>query len=131
MTFGGELAPQLVLVTKGPSAVSFGVENPERYSNVVIVQHNARKQFVSIENAGVDQFGTSDLAKALKSQSLFFITARQAGTGRYVSSRYERIDLDMILTKIGAACPFDAESLMADLRPRLRAERALSLSAGG
>jgi hypothetical protein len=29
--------------------------------------------------------------------------------------------------KIETACPFDAESLMTDLRPRLRAERALSL----
>jgi hypothetical protein len=53
--------------------------------------------------------------------------AKRTGAGGYVSSRYERIDFDTILMKIEAACPFDAESLMTDLRPRQRAERALSL----
>jgi hypothetical protein len=128
MTLGGDLAPRLALATQGRSLLSFGVENPERYSNVVVVQRSTRVPFATSDVASVDKFRNSSLAAALKSQRTFFITAKRTGAGGYVSSRYERIDFDMILTKIEAACPFDAESLMADLRPRLRAERALSLS---
>src|SRR5262245_4485272 len=127
MTLGGDLAPRLTLATQGQSLLSFGVENPERYSNVVVVQNSTRVPFASGDITSIDKFRNSSLAAALKSQRTFFITAKRTGAGGYVSSRYERVDFDMILTKIEAACPFDAESLMTDLRPRQRAERALSI----
>ncbi len=125
MTLGGGLAPRLTLETRGPSLLSFGVENPEWYSNVVIVHDGTRAPLASTDLADVDKFRKSGLAAALTSQSTFFITAKRNGAGGYVSSRYESIDFDVILTKIEAACLFDSESLMTDLRPRLRAERAL------
>ena len=128
MTLGGDLAPRLILATQGQSQLSFGVENPERYLNVAVVQNSTRVPFASTDIASVDKFRNSRLAAALKSQRTFFITAKRTDGGGYVSSRYERIDFDTILMKIEAACPFDAESLMTDLRPRQRAERALSLT---
>jgi hypothetical protein len=75
-----------------------------------------------------DQFRNFDLAKALQSGRPFFITGQMTG-GRYVSSRYEGIRFDQILARIEANCPFDAESLMADLSSRQRAESALFMPA--
>jgi hypothetical protein len=126
-TFGDNLAPRLTLVTSGASRLSFGVDGPAQYSNLVVVQNNVRRPLVGTDNASVEQFRLSDIGKALKLQQLFFITAQRSDSGKYVSSRYERIDLDAILVKIESACPFDAESLMTDLSSRERTERALSI----
>lgn len=128
MVLGDQFAPRLILVTNGQSHLSFGVENAGQYSNVVIVQNNTRKLLASLDNVGVEQFRASDLAKVLASQRLFFVTAKRNATGKYVSSRYERIDFDTVLAKVGMACPFDSESLVADLSQRESAERALSVS---
>lgn len=127
ITFGGSIAPHLILETKGQSQLSFGIENPEQYSNVVVVHHGMRVPLAKSGAANVDTFQSTSLATALKSETAFFVTATRDGGRGYVSSRYERIDFDKILTKMEAACAFDAESLLADLRPRLSAERSLSL----
>jgi hypothetical protein len=122
-----DLAPRLTLVAAG-AQLSFGIDRPAQYSNQVIVQNNSRQQFSMSSNASVDQFRLSDLGRALRSQRLFFITAQLSGSGKFVSSRYERIDFDAILVKVGSVCPFDAEILLADQSPRERAERSLSIS---
>jgi hypothetical protein len=127
-TFGGPLAPRLVIVTEGESRLSFGVENPAQYRSVVIVQENTRRPFVAVNNAGIGQFRFSYLAKALQSQRLFFVTAQRADRGGFVSSRYERVNFDAILAKVGSSCPFDAESLMADVSHREREEQGLGIS---
>jgi hypothetical protein len=126
-TLGGGLAPRLILETRDPSLLSFGVENPGWYSNVVVVHNGTRVPVAGTDLADVDKFRKSSLAAALRSQGTFFITARRVGAPGYVSSRYERVDFDVILAKIESGCLFDAESLMTDLRPRLLAERALSI----
>jgi hypothetical protein len=77
MTRGGELAPRLILATQGQSQLSFGVENPERYSNVVVVQNSTRVPFASADTTSVDKFRNSRLAAALKSQRTFL--SRQSG----------------------------------------------------
>ena len=128
-TLGDNLAPRLTLVTSGASRLSFGVDGPAQYSNLVIVQNNVRRPLVGTDNASIEQFRLSEIGKALKSQRLFFITAQRSDSGKYVSSRYERIDLDAILVKIESVCPFDTESLMTDLSSRERTERALSIPA--
>lgn len=124
---GGSLAPRLILETSDPSLLSFGVENPGWYSNVVVVQNGTRVPVAGTDLADVDKFRKSSLAAALRSQGTFFITAKRMGAPGYVSSRYERVDFDVILAKVESGCLFDAESLMTDLRPRLLAERALSI----
>jgi uncharacterized membrane protein len=128
MTFGDDLAPRLVLTTNGQSRLSFGIQNAGAYADAVIVQDNMRKPFAGSDNASADQFLASDLSKALGSKRLFFVTARRGKGGRYVSSRYEAVDFDAVLTRLEAACPFDAESLMADTSQRQKAEQALALS---
>jgi len=125
----GENAPRLTLVTSGAAQLSFGVEKPGQYSGLVIVQNNTRQPLVGADNASIEQFRVSDLGKAIRSQRLFFVTAQRSDSGKFVSSRYERIGFDAILAKVETACPFDAESLMTDLSARQRAEQALSISA--
>jgi hypothetical protein len=56
------------------------------------------------------------------------VTALRQDTGKYVSSRYEGVNFAAVLTTIERECPFDVESLMADLSDRERAERSLSIS---
>jgi hypothetical protein len=125
---GDNLAPRLTLVTAGTSRLSFGVDGPAQYSNLVMVQNNARRPLIGNDSGSAEQFRFSDIGKALRSQRLFFITAQRSDSGKFVSSRYERIDLDAIMAKVEAACPFDAESLMTDLASREQAERALLIS---
>jgi hypothetical protein len=126
-TLGDNLAPRLTLVTTGTSRLSFGVDGPAQYSNLVVVQNNARRPLIGNDSGSTEQFRASDIGKVLGSQRLFFVTAQRSDSGKYVSSRYERINLDAIMAKIEDACPFDAESLMTDLASRERAERALSI----
>jgi hypothetical protein len=128
-TLGGDLAPRLVMVTEGETRLSFGIEKPAQYSGAAIVQANTRRPFVGFDNAAIGQFRLSEIAKVVRSQRLFFVTARLSDGTKYVSSRYDPIDFDAILAKLGANCPFDAESLMADLSRREREERALGISA--
>jgi hypothetical protein len=127
-TFGDNLAPRLALVTSGASQLSFGIDRPSQYSSLVIVQNNIRRTFIGSDNASIEQFRLSDVGKVIRSQRLFFVTAQRSDSGKFVSSRYERIDFDAILANVEAACPFDAESLMINLSSRERAERALSIS---
>jgi hypothetical protein len=127
-TFGAELAPRIMMVTLGQARMSIGVERPAQYQNPVIVQDNVRRTLAGSGNFSSEQFRQSETGKAIRSQRLFFVTARHGDTGRYLSSRYERIDFDTLLAKIEANCPFDAESWMADVSARERTEGALSLS---
>lgn len=128
-SLGDDLAPQLALITSGQSRLSYGLAKPGQYTGAVIVQNNVRRPFASGDNLSGEQFRYSDLGRALKSQPFFFITAQQAGTARYVSSRYQGIDLQAILTRIETHCPFDAESMLSDVSSRQKAEQALSISA--
>lgn len=128
-SLGGDLAPQLVLMTSGQSRLSYGLNKSSQYAGAVIVQNNVRRPFANGDNLSGEQFRYSDLSKALKSQPLFFITAQQAGTTRYVSSRYQGIDLETILTRIETHCLFDAESMLSDVSSRQKAEQALSIPA--
>jgi hypothetical protein len=57
-TLGGDLAPRLTLATQGQSLLSFGVENPERYSNVVVVQNGARVPFARTDISVLTSSGT-------------------------------------------------------------------------
>lgn len=127
LAFGEPMAPKL-LITAAPSRLSWGVEKPGQYSSVAIVQGNTRRPFAGADNGSIDQFSTSEIGKAIKSGRLFFLTAQRTGTRSFVSSRYERIDLDAILARVETACPFDAESMMTSLSARESAERALSIS---
>jgi hypothetical protein len=126
-TLGDDLAPRLALVTAG-TQLSFGIDKPAQYSSQVIVQNNTRRVFGMTSNASVDQFRLSDIGKALRSQRLFFVTAQLSGSGKFVSSRYDRVDLDAILAKIGSVCPFDAEMFMADQSSQGGTERSLPIS---
>jgi len=125
---GDTQAPRLTLSTDGLARLSFGIENPAQYESTALVQNNARLPFIGGAGAAPQQFLSSDVGKAIKSQRLFFVTARRTDTGKFVSSRYERIDFDAILRRIEANCPFDAEALMSDTFERERAERALAVS---
>jgi len=127
-TSGDVLAPRLLVATSGQSRLSFGVEGPARYSGLVLVQDNMRRPFAGSENASIEEFRASGVGKAIASGRLFFVTAQRGDNGNFASSRYERINFDAILAKIESLCPFDAESLMTDLSPREKAERALSVS---
>ena len=127
-TLGDAQAPRLTLSTDGLARLSFGIENPAQYASTALVQNNARLPFGGGANAMPQQFLASDVGKAIKSQRLFFVTARRTDTGKFVSSRYERIDFDAILRRVEANCPFDAEALMSDMFERERAERALAVS---
>lgn len=124
----GEEAPRVTLTTTGVSQLSFGVDKPSRYANLVLVQNNNRRPLAAAENVTTDQFSLSDVGKGLKSKRVFFITAHLAGGSKFASSRYEGVDFDATLAKIEALCPFDAESLMADLSSRERAEQSLRIS---
>jgi hypothetical protein len=115
-------------VTTGAAQLSFGIDKPSQYTSQLIVQRNGRQPFATVESGTVDQFRASDIGKALKSRRLFFVTAQLAGGGKFVSSRYEGVDLDAILAKVEAVCPFDAESLMSDLSAREQGERTLRTS---
>jgi hypothetical protein len=127
-TLGDDLAPRLVLTTSGLARLSFGLDRAGQFSNPVLVQNNSRRSLTGAENAGIEQFRLSDIGKALRSGRPFFVTAQRSDTGKFVSSRYERIDFDAILARIEAACPFDAESLLSDAAPRQRTEQSLALS---
>lgn len=124
MTFGDQ-APRLIVKTTGPSRFSVGVENAERYQAAVIVQDNMRRPFLSIEDAERERFRTAETAKVLKSERLFFVTARHRTTLQFVSSRFDQIKFDAILEKVEQHCRFDAESFMSDTSSRQAAERAL------
>jgi uncharacterized membrane protein len=127
-TLGDAQAPRLTLVTDGLTRLSIGVDRAEQYQGTVTVQDNLRQPLPSTASASIEQFLSTDLAKALKSQRLFFITARRNDTGKLVSSRYERVDFDAILVRLEENCPFAAEALMTDVYPRERAERSLGVS---
>lgn len=128
LTFGESTAPRLVLVTNGLSRLSFGVERPSQYSGVVIVQDNMRRPSAAIENgSSLQQFRVSEIGKAISSGRLFFVTAQRSDTRDFVSSRYERIDFDAVLSRVELACSFDAENLMANTATRESAERMLSI----
>jgi hypothetical protein len=121
-------APRLMLLTDGLSRLSFGIEGAAQYESVAVVRNNTRTPLIGSTGVTAQQFLTSDMGKAVKSQRLFFVTARRVDSGQYVSSRYERIDFDAVLRRLEANCPFDAEALMSDIFERERAERALSVS---
>jgi hypothetical protein len=121
-------APRLMLLTDGLSRLSFGIEGAAQYEGVALVRNNTRTPLIGSTGVTAQQFLTSDMGKAVKSQRLFFVTARRVDSGKYVSSRYERIDFDAVLRRLEVNCPFDAEALMADIFERERAERALSVS---
>jgi hypothetical protein len=110
------------------SQLTFGIESETQYIEPVLVQRNVRHAIDSRATGTVQQFGRTDLAKALKSKRPFFITARRRDTSKFVSSRYDRIDFDAILSRIETNCPFDAETLMSDVSERERAERGLAVS---
>ena len=128
LTFGESAAPRLLLTAGAPSRLSWGVEKHGQYSTVTLVHNNTRRTVAGIESGSIDQFSASEIGKAIKSGRLFFLTAEQTGTKNLVSSRYERIDFDLILAKVETVCPFDAESLMTNLSSRESAERTLSIS---
>jgi hypothetical protein len=127
-TLGGAQAPRLALITTGPARLSFGIERFDQYRDVVIVRNNLRRPLQRTENVGLDQFANSDMAKALRSGRVFFVTARRIDSGQLVSSRYQPVAFDGILAQIETHCPFDAEALISDLSERERAERELGLS---
>ncbi len=128
-THGGALAPRLAFITDGMNRLSFGVENEAQFANAVFVQNNSRVAF-GTSKAGTQQFLTSEMGKMLRSQQLFFVTAKRSDSGKYVSSRYDNVDFDGLLRVIEQHCPFDAESMMSDATTsaRERAEQALRLS---
>lgn len=126
-SLGDGVAPRLTLVTTGTAQLSFGLDKSTQYVEQVIVQNNTRRPFAIAENASIEQFRNSDIGRAIKSRRLFFVTAQLAG-GKYVSSRYDRIDFDAILARIETFCPFDAESLMSDQSARQQGERSLRIS---
>ncbi|MGO9544774.1 MAG: DUF1036 domain-containing protein [Rhodomicrobium sp.] len=128
LTQGEDLAPRVMLVTSG-AALSFGVDKSAQYSSLTIVQHNMRRPILASATGSLSEFRNSEVGKALKSGQLFFVTGQLSAGGRFVSSRYEGVDFDAILSRIESNCPFDAESLMSDVSPRRSAERALALSA--
>jgi Domain of unknown function (DUF4189) len=128
-TLGAELAPRITLVALGQARMSVGIEKPAQYQIPVIVQNNVRRPLAGTDNFSSEQFRDSEIGRAIRSQQIFYVTARRGDTDKYVSSRYEPIDFDTVLAKIEANCPFDAESWMADVSTRERAERALLLSA--
>lgn len=127
-TLGVVSAPRLMLVTTGRSTLTFGLDRPSSYSSLTIVQHNTRRPFPASGNVTLEVFRDSQIAKALKSGQLFYITAQLSSTGEYVSSRFEDVGFDALLREIELNCPFDAESLMTDTSSRERAERDLALS---
>lgn len=127
-TLGDAQAPRLQLVTGGLEKVSIGLENGARLQDAEFVQNNVRKAFASVLDANVGQAKTSELWGALSSQKVFFVTAKSAETSKYVSSRYEGINTEFVLTKIEEYCPFFAEALMSDVSRRERAEQGLSLT---
>jgi hypothetical protein len=127
-SLGGTNSPRLVVTTEGLSRLSFGIEGSAQYDDVMLVRNNERRPLASVASATVAEFLASDAAKALRSQRPFSVTARRRDTGKLVSSRYDRLDLDSILRRVEANCPFDAEALMTDVSDRERAERALGLS---
>ena len=127
-TLGDDQAPRLIITTSGQSRLSVGVDRPDQYQIAMIARDNARRPFVNANNLTLDQFRQSEIWKALTAQRPFFVTARRAGTGKYVSSRYEKIDFDAILGQVEIHCPFDADSLMSDSSARERSEQALAIS---
>ncbi|EJN13185.1 hypothetical protein PMI42_03477 [Bradyrhizobium sp. YR681] len=128
-TRDGDLAPQLSLVTSGQSRLSLDLAMAGQYSAPVVVQNNIRRPFARADNVSTEQFRLSDIGRTLASRRLFFVTAQRLDNAKYASGRYERLDFDALLARIEAHCPFDAESLMADIAARQRAEQSLSISA--
>ena len=124
---GGENAPRLALTLSGQSRMVLGLSNSRQYRTPALVQGNVRKPFLGVDITSPEDLRTYDAAKALRSKRPFFVTARLE-SGAYVSSRYERLDLDVMLGKIEEHCPFDAENLMLDVSSRERRERSLSVS---
>ena len=122
------MAPRLVLTATGRSTLTLGVDRPASYSSLTLVQHNIRWPFLASSNINLEVFRDSQIAKALKSGQLFYITAQLRSTGEYVSSRFDDVGFDAILREIQFNCPFDAESLMNDTSSGERAERDLALS---
>jgi hypothetical protein len=98
--------PRLMLLTDGPSRLSFGIENATQYEGVALVRSNTRTPLIGSTGVTAQQFLVSDVGKAIQSQRLFFVTARRVDSGRYVSSRYERIDFDAVQRRIEANCAF-------------------------
>jgi hypothetical protein len=98
--------PRLMLLTDGPSRLSFGIESATQFEGVALVRNNARTPLIGSTGVTAQQFLISDVGKAIQSQRLFFVTARRVDSGRYVSSRYERIDFDAIQRRIEANCAF-------------------------
>lgn len=127
-TVGDDLAARLALVAADQFRLSLNIEQLGQYSSPVIVQNNVRLPFVPADGVSAEQFQRSDLGKILKSQRTFFVTAQRRDSGKYVSSRYDRLDLDAVLGKIETYCSFDVESLLTDLLSRQRVEQALSIS---
>ena len=99
-------APRLMLLTDGLSRLSFGIEGAAQYESVAVVRNNTRMPLIGSTGVTAQQFLTSDMGKAVKSQRLFFVTARRVDSGKYVSSRYERIDFDAVQRRIEANCAF-------------------------
>lgn len=128
MTLGDAAAPRLQLSTSGLDKLSIGVENPVRFQDTEFVQNNIRRSFSYTSDASAEQVKVSDIWKAMRSQALFHVTAKNAETGKYVSSRYDGINMEVVLLKLEEHCPFDAEALMSDVSRRERAEQALALS---
>ena len=126
-TLGDEAAPRLVLVTSGRSRIEVKLDGKAPLGEPTFVQDNVRSPFEFKTDGSIDAFRTSSVGQAIMSGQVFFITARLSD-GTYVSSRYDAIDFDAVLTRIQASCPFDAEVLMSSLNDRRLEERALNLS---
>ena len=128
MTLGDTAAPRLQMSTSGLDKLSIGVENPVRFQDLEFVHNNVRRSFSYTSDATADQVKASEIWKAMRSQALFHVTGKSSEGGKYVSSRYDGINMEVVLLKLEEHCPFDAEALMADVSRRERAEQALSLS---
>jgi hypothetical protein len=95
-----------MLLTDGPSRLSFGIENATQYEGVALVRSNTRTPLIGSTGVTAQQFLVSDAGKAIQSQRLFFVTARRVDSGKYISSRYERIDFEAVQRRIEANCAF-------------------------
>ena len=98
--------PRLMLLTDGPTRMSFGIENATQFQAVALVRNNARTPLIGSTGVTAQQFLTSDVGKAIQSQRVFFVTARRVDFGKYVSSRYERMDFEAVQRRVESNCAF-------------------------
>ncbi|EJN13173.1 hypothetical protein PMI42_03465 [Bradyrhizobium sp. YR681] len=128
VAFNADLAPTLRLVTRGLDRVDLVVGEARLHAEIQLVQNNVRRPVSTRENIPVAELKNSELWKSIGSQKVFFLTARLTEDRGHASGRYERVNVEDIAEKLEQFCPFDAESLMADVSGRERFERFLSIS---